>query len=40
MGVRGIEIGRYKIQAGCRRQVMMPTHTPRDKDETTWLGCS
>jgi hypothetical protein len=40
MRVRGGEKGRYVIQAGCRRQVMMPTHTPKDRDETAWRGCN
>jgi hypothetical protein len=29
-----------RMQAGCRRQVMMPIHTPKDRDETAWRGCS
>ncbi len=36
--MRGVERGRCKMQAGCRRQVMMPTHTPKDRDETAWRG--
>jgi hypothetical protein len=31
--------GWYVIQAGCRRQGMMPTHTPKERDEITWKGC-
>jgi hypothetical protein len=29
-----------EIEAGCRQQVMRPTHIPKDRDETAWRGCS
>jgi hypothetical protein len=40
MGVRGVGMARGEMQAECRRQVRMPTHTPKDRDETAWKGCS
>jgi hypothetical protein len=38
--MKGGERGRGKIQAECRRQGMRPTHTPRNRGETTWQGHS
>ncbi len=28
------------IGGGCRWQVMMPTHTPKDRNETARRGCN
>jgi hypothetical protein len=42
MRVKGEAVGRVKIQAGCRRRGMMPSHTPKDRDEyqIAWQGRS
>jgi hypothetical protein len=36
----GEEVGRGKIQEGCRRRGMMRNHTPKDRDATAWQECS
>jgi hypothetical protein len=40
MRVKGEAMGRGKIKAGCRRRGMMPSYTPKDRDETAWQGRS
>jgi hypothetical protein len=31
---------RWVRKVECRQRVMRPTHTPKDRDETAWRGCS